>query len=62
MNVMDDPQAEIPAVATPGVDDDGQEPDLPLTMAASLVLSALPKTAQAALEGAGELAQTKGLL
>lgn len=33
---------------------------MPLTMAASIVLTALPRDAHAALEGAGDLAQAKG--
>jgi ubiquitin-like protein ATG12 len=41
-------------------DDDGA--DLPLTMAASVVLEHLPKDAHKALETAGELEQAKGTL
>lgn len=41
-------------------DDAGPNADVPLTMAASVVLSALPRSASKALEGAGELGVTKG--
>jgi ubiquitin-like protein ATG12 len=36
-------------------DDEDADADLPLTMAASVVLTALPRDAKSALEGAGEL-------
>lgn len=48
------------AAAAPIPDDDDQAADLPLTMAASVVLTSLPRDAHEALEGAGELAQDKG--
>lgn len=41
-------------------EDAGPNADVPLTMAASVVLGALPKSASKALEGAGELVVTKG--
>ncbi|KAK4956992.1 Ubiquitin-like protein [Elasticomyces elasticus] len=40
-------------------DDDPHAADLPLTMAASVILDQLPQDAQKALEHAGELAQAK---
>jgi len=48
------------ATAAPIPDDDEQAADLPLTMAASVVLTSLPRDAHEALEGAGELPQDKG--
>lgn len=52
-----------PMSASPDVaeEDDGGA-DLPLTMAASVVLEHLPKDAHKALETAGELEQAKGSL
>ena len=41
-------------------DDDDNAADLPMTMAASVVLDQLPKDAHAALETAGELKDAKG--
>jgi hypothetical protein len=43
------------------VEDDDHGGDLPLTMAASVVLDQLPKDAHRALETAGELEQAKGI-
>ncbi|KAI9657857.1 MAG: Ubiquitin-like protein [Alyxoria varia] len=40
-------------------EDGDQEADMPLTMAASMILTSLPKNAHEALEGAGELPQAK---
>ena len=48
-----------PTLATP-IPDDEQAADLPLTMAASVVLTSLPQDAHQALQGAGELEQEKG--
>lgn len=45
---------------TPIPDDEAHDSSMPLTMAASVVLTLLPKDAHAALEGAGDLAQSKG--
>ena len=42
-------------------DDEDTAADLPLTMAASVVLTSLPRDAAKALEGAGELKQDKGI-
>jgi ubiquitin-like protein ATG12 len=45
-----------PSPPPPTVPDDADaDADLPLTMAASVVLTALPRDAKSALEGAGEL-------
>ena len=41
-------------------DEDDKDADLPLTMAASVVLENLPKDAHAALETAGELKDANG--
>ena len=53
------PTSDRPALAAP-IPDDEQAADVPLTMAASVVLTSLPKDAHEALEGAGELEQEKG--
>ena len=45
--------------ATP-VADDNDQADIPLTMAASVVLTSLPKDAHQALENAGDLGPEKG--
>lgn len=42
-------------------EEDAHAGELPLTMAASVVLDHLPRDAHQALEGAGELALAKGL-
>ena len=47
---------------TPIPEDENNEPEMPMTMAASVVLSSLPKNAHEALEGAGELPQAKGTI
>ncbi|KAL9087519.1 MAG: hypothetical protein Q9165_006630 [Trypethelium subeluteriae] len=52
------PTPDRPTLATP-IPNDEQAADLPLTMAASVVLTSLPKDAHEALEGAGELDQEK---
>lgn len=44
----------------PAEDDDDNAADLPMTMAASVVLEHLPKDAHAALETAGELRDING--
>ncbi|KAI9726792.1 MAG: Ubiquitin-like protein [Chrysothrix sp. TS-e1954] len=53
-----------PTVGTPPTDptlpeDDTNDAEMPLTMAASVVLTSLPKNAQEALQGAGDLQQAK---
>lgn len=53
------PQAPSPEAAAVEEDDDAAA-DLPMTMAASVVLEHLPKDAHKALETAGELEQEKG--
>ncbi|KAI9712692.1 MAG: Ubiquitin-like protein [Bogoriella megaspora] len=52
------PASDRAASAAP-IPDDDQAADLPLTMAASVVLTSLPQDAHQALEGAGELEQEK---
>lgn len=51
-------EAQTPPPA-PISDDEDTAADLPLTMAASVVLTSLPRDAAKALEGAGELQQSK---
>ncbi|OCL08874.1 APG12-domain-containing protein [Glonium stellatum] len=53
-------EAQTPPPA-PISDDEDTAADLPLTMAASVVLTSLPRDAAKALEGAGELQQSKGI-
>lgn len=53
LSVEISPEVPIP-------DDDNNEPEMPLTMAASMILTTLPKDAHVALEGAGDLPQAKG--
>lgn len=43
-------------------EDENNETEMPMTMAASVVLSSLPKNAHEALERAGELPQAKGMI
>lgn len=51
-----------PSTPIPSSDDDdpATEAAMPLTMAASMILTSLPKDATAALAGAGDLSQAKG--
>lgn len=60
------PSIQMSASPTPPSPDVAEEDDggadLPLTMAASVVLEHLPKDAHKALETAGELEQAKGTL
>jgi ubiquitin-like protein ATG12 len=56
--------ASIPETASPTDlpdEDDDHGGDMPLTMAASVVLDQLPKDAHKALETAGELDREKGI-
>ena len=52
--------AESGGATPPVAEDESNEPEMPLTMAASVVLTSLPKNTHEALEGAGELPQAKG--
>lgn len=56
-----DPTKATSGTPVPGEDDDSNEEqtDQPLPMTASVVLSALPKTASEALQGAGDLIEAK---
>ncbi|KAF2135891.1 uncharacterized protein K452DRAFT_238522 [Aplosporella prunicola CBS 121167] len=47
--------SDSPKAATPIAEDEEQAAELPMTMAASVVLTSLPKDAHKALEGAGEV-------
>lgn len=49
-----------PASPEPPLEDDDNPAELPMTMAASVVIQQLPHDAHKALETAGELAQAKG--
>lgn len=50
-----------PASTTAAIpDEDDQEADAPLTMAASVVLTSLPRDSKKALEGAGDVGVDKG--
>jgi len=44
------------------IPDEKDDADLPLTMAASVVLTSLPTDAKSALEGAGDVGIEKGIL
>ena len=52
--------SSTPTPPNPPEDEDDTAADLPMTMAASVVLENLPKDAHAALETAGELKDANG--
>jgi hypothetical protein len=55
MSDRSSPAPGTPTGAAPIPDEEEADADLPLTMAASVVLTGLPKDAKSALEGAGDM-------
>ena len=54
--------ASSASTPTPPIEEDEKDADLPMTMAASVILENLPKDAHVALETAGELRDANGEL
>jgi len=52
---------QTPTGRNNAIPDENDDADLPLTMAASVVLTALPTDAKSALEGAGHVGVDKGM-